>query len=142
MRFENGRADVTVRYDRDAASPDVSGAQTTALGAVEGLVQTLSNRGGLRFILYDLVFDKAVSCYLDPGREDVMIDAWGQRAIVEGDVSRSTADGRPLTIRSVSRVSLVDDPPADSYLRARGAVPLRTGAPMPEETIRKIRDAF
>jgi len=142
VRFENERADATVRYDPDAAGPGVSGARTIALGAVEGLVQAPGNRGGSRFVLYDLVFGGAVSCYLDPGREDMMFDAWGRRAIVEGDIGRSTSDGRPLTIRSVSRISLVDDPPADSYRRARGAVPLRPGAPMPEETIRAIRDAF
>ena len=37
---------------------------STSIGAVTGRVQTLSNRGSLRFNLYDIVHDKAVSCYL------------------------------------------------------------------------------
>ena len=141
VRFENTRADVTVHHEPGTREPGVREARTIAYGAVEGLVQTLSNRGGLRFALYDSVFDKAVSCYLDPGREDVMINAWGQRAIVEGLVSRSVDDGRPLTIRSVSRVSLVKELPGGAYQRARGVLPLQPGDDMPEDAIRNIRDA-
>src|SRR5713226_1487473 len=43
-----------------------------AFGAVEGEVQTLTKRHGLRFTLYDALSDRAVSCYLQAGQEEQM----------------------------------------------------------------------
>jgi hypothetical protein len=110
-----------------------------AYGAVEGRIQTLTNRGGLRFTLFDLLHDKAVSCYLREGHEGVMRDAWGKIAIVEGLVSRDPVTGRPLTVRQVSRVTTREEP-ALSYRDARGASPGVTDL-SPEQAIRRLRDA-
>jgi hypothetical protein len=129
IRFETAQADaiITTNYDRllEAAVPQIRKiAQTpAALGGVRGRVQTLQSRGGLRFTLYDTLFDKAVSCYLHEGQEEIMRDVWGQAAVVEGVVTRDPMTGRPLTIRDVRNVSAVREVAPDAYLQARGAIP-------------------
>lgn len=110
-------------------------------GAVEGRVETLSRRGGLRFSLYDPLDDRAISCYLQEGLQDRMRDAWGHRAIVEGVVSRDPTTGRAINIRRVSNVIVYPDVPAGTYLRARGVVPIGPDGLSPEEAIRRVRDA-
>lgn len=115
--------------------------QLHAYGAIEGRVQTLTSRGGLRFVLYDSLFGKAVYCYLQAGGEDMMRGAWDRRAVVEGWVSREPLSGRPVSVRQVTGVRLLDEIERGSYRKARGAVPLPENEPPPEETVRMLRDA-
>lgn len=112
-----------------------------AYGAVEGRIQTLTNRTSLRFILYDTLHDKGVSCYLDEGQEERMRGLWGKMAVVEGLVSRSPESGRPLTIRNITRIERTTEEPEGDYTRAIGIISIPEGAPMPEEIIRRMRDA-
>lgn len=102
-------------------------------------MQTLSSRGGLRFTLYDLLHDKAVSCYLAEGYEEIMRDLWGKIATVEGLVTRDPLSGRPLAVRQITTVTPKPDLPI-SYRDARGAAPSLTGL-LPEHPIRRLRDA-
>jgi len=113
---------------------------TAAFGAVEGRIQTLSNRGGLRFTLYDTINDKAVSCYLAEGNEDIMRDAWGRLAAVEGFISRDPLSGRPLAIRRVRHVTVLQERSIGSYQDARGSSLPLTDL-LPERAIRRLRDA-
>ncbi len=75
-----------------AASPTGT---TKALGSVRGRVETLSHRKELRFTLYELASDRAVSCYLKPGNEELMRDAGAglQTSPVSSPATRK-ADGR------------------------------------------------
>ena len=124
-----------------------NGVQTTkttpsvSIGAVKGRVQTLSNRGGLRFNLYDTIHDKAVACYLSSGQESLMREAWGKLATVSGKVSRDASTGRPIAIRQIMDVEILDDVLPGAYRRARGVVPWHPGYKKPEEIIRELRDA-
>jgi hypothetical protein len=108
-------------------------------GAVTGRVQTVTNRGSLRFTLYDLLHDRAVGCYLAEGREDLMLGAWGKVAVVEGLVRRDPETGRPLSVRQISELVVRPEGERDSYRAARGAVqgPFLMS---PEEAIRRVRD--
>lgn len=111
-----------------------------ALGAVRGRVQTLSSRGQLRFTLYDSVTNRAVSCYLAEGGQDLMRNAWDRAAQVTGMVTRDES-GRALSVRQVRDVRLLAEAGPHDYLAARGAVSVEPGAPKPEELIRRLRDA-
>ena len=139
--FEN--ADDEIIFLAPASTPaepgaNVRGVQTTkSLGAVRGRVEMLSQRNALRFSIYDLVNDRAVSCYPHPDHKDIMREAWGLIADVSGTVTRDAKSGRPLAIRRVTRVNLVDEGDPDGYLRARGA--LRTTEPA-EQVVRRLRD--
>lgn len=112
-----------------------------SIGAIEGRVQTLSNRKGLRFTLFDTLHDKAISCYLKEGQEELMREAWGKRVLIHGEISRDSETGRPFAVREVNAVSIIPEASPNSYLKARGIVPLKQGAEMPEVIIRKYRNA-
>ena len=112
-----------------------------SIGAITGRIQTLSNRGALRFNLYDTLHDKAIACYLTQGQEELMREAWGKRARVSGTITRETNKGRPIAIRQILRVETLREPVPGSYKRARGAIPWKPGDKRAEEIIRELRDA-
>ena len=138
MRFQTPEEDATVQAA--GLMPALAPASLVANGAVEGTVETLSRRKGLRFTLYDTHFDRAVSCYLNTGQEDVVRSAWGNRAIVEGRITREPIAGRPVIIRDITAVEVIEHRPG-GFKRARGAVPVPPSAPPPEEFVRRLRDA-
>ena len=138
IRFETAEDDATVRAV-PVAEPYVS---QGSYGGIEGRVQTLTSRGSLRFTVYDLLYDRAVSCYLSEGREDLMRDAWGRLSLVEGMVYRDPVVGRPTIVRRVSSVTILPEPdPNRSFRDALGAAPQDASGLSPEEAIRRVRDA-
>jgi len=145
IRIETEQDEVTIASVGAAVSAPPSSGEIVefgpTLGAVEGRIQTLSNRGSLRFTLYDLLFDKAVSCYLQPGQEDMMRDAWGRVAIVEGLVRRDPVSGRPTIIRQVSNIDLREEGRPGAWRTAAGVLHLIGEDEPSEVTIRRLRDA-
>lgn len=137
LRFETPEDEFTV------VSPELSVITHSSadFGAVEGRIQTISERGGLRFTLYDTLEDKAVTCYLEPGQGNLLRDLWGRRARVEGLVNRDAVSGRPTAIRLISSIRPIGEVPADSYLLVRGIFNPGEGAERPEAAIRRLRDA-
>jgi hypothetical protein len=114
---------------------------TSALGALTGRVQPSPSSDPSRFTLYEERDGAAVPCLLKPGHEDVLRDAWGRRAIVEGRVSRDGETGRAVSVTDVDRISLLEDVEPGSLLRAaRGIAPAPSGAEPPEIAIRRLRD--
>jgi len=140
MRWENAEDDITLEQVEAAALP-VKRPTEGAYGAVEGRVQTLSSRGSLRFTLYDLLHDRAVSCYVSQESEEIMKDIWGRLAIVEGWVKRDAKTGLPLTVRRVERISILSEYPKGTYRAAGGAVKRLPDQLRGEEIIRQMRDA-
>jgi len=143
VRFETQEMDALIRHMGDlpfGVSARAGEQQADAFGAVEGIVEALSRRRGLRFTLYDLLYDKAVSCYLEPGHEDIMRDVWGKRAIVHGRVRRDPLTGRPLSVRNVTEVRVVTEGRRGDWRAAEGAYQASSEA-QPEDRIRALRDA-
>ena len=138
LRFQTPDADYTIYGNGQIPSQPTT---TSALGAVTGRVQTLSSRGALRFNLYDSLLDKQVACFLASGQEETMREAWGRRVTVSGQVSREVSTGRPVAVRQIVAVDILEDAPPGSYQKARGAVPWKEGDPLPEDVIRRLRDA-
>lgn len=139
IRFETPDNDFTIyrNGDGDRAKP----APTVSIGSVTGRVQTLSNRAGLRFNLYDIVHDKAVGCYLAPDQEELIRAAWGRWATVTGRVSREALTGRPVAIRQITNLDTLNEAAPGTYREARGILPWQPGDPLPEDVIRQMRDA-
>lgn len=112
------------------------------LGTIRGRVQTLQQRKGLRFVLYDLVHDKAVTCYLSEAQEGLMRNAWGRLVEVSGTITRDLVSDRPRAVRRVTDVRvLADDGDAFDFRRARGAIRPVPDSPPSEVLIRRVRDA-
>lgn len=112
-----------------------------AYGSVQGRLQTLSSRGRLRFTLYDLVHDKAVSCYLGEGDEDLVRKRWGRLVTVEGYLSRDPLSGRPLAIRRISAIRDIVEGGHSDYQRGRGALRDTPSTVTVDQALRAVRDA-
>lgn len=138
VRLETPSGDYIVPGKDAAAVP----ALKISIGAITGRVQTLTNRGGLRFKLYDHIHDKAVACYLQSGQEELMRAAWGRRARVSGTVSRDGKLGLPVAVRQILKVEVLPEPTPGSYQRARGALAGLPGDETPEAVIRRLRDGW
>jgi len=141
IRFETAESDAIVRQQAISTAPAVTTEREEAYGAVTGRIQTLTSRNSLRFILYDHIHERAVSCYLGEGRESMMRQMWDRVATVEGWVSRDPGTGRPLTVRRVSNVTALAEVEPQDYMKARGALPRKDGDPLPEDLTRRLRDA-
>lgn len=141
VRFETAESDAIIREPAAVAKePQPPKKAEASYGSVTGRVQTLSSRNTLRFVVYDHIHDRAVSCYLVEGRESMMRQMWDRVATVEGWITRDPVTGRPLTVRRVSEVTaLTEVAPAD-YMKARGTLPRNADDPLPEEQIRRLRD--
>lgn len=141
VRFETAEAEAIVQAAPRRKEPQAEAPRRGAYGSVTGRIQTLTSRNALRFTLYDHIHDRAVSCYLVEGRQAMMREMWDRIATVEGWVTRDPRTGRPLTVRRVSRVTALHEAEPQDYMKARGAQPLDDGEPMPEDKIRRLRDA-
>jgi hypothetical protein len=140
VRLETPERDFTI--GRDTPTREVLAAQSSvSFGAIEGRIQTLSNRRSVHFTLYDELDDRAVSCYLASGDEAMIQKFWGHRAVVEGSVRRDLA-GRPTTIRHITDVVLLPERGPDEWLSARGALNGPWDGTPAEDMIRKVRDAW
>ncbi len=139
IRFETADSDVIITGKPSAGYK--SRPMKYAFGTVKGTVQTLMMRKSLKFMLYDHLFDKAISCYLKEGQEEEMRNAWGKRAAVFGRVGREPEYGRPVVVRDVNNIRIIRDVEPGSYKRAKGAIPWKEGDEPAEIIIRRLRDA-
>lgn len=113
-----------------------------ALGRVKGVIHTVSDRRRLRFTLYDALFDRAITCYITEDQEGLIRSAWRKRVAVSGRVGRDRERGRPVEVRDVTSVEIIDIPEPDSYKDIRGILKPALGSENPEDAIRRMRDAW
>ena len=113
---------------------------TSSIGTVTGIARKSKSRAGLSFDLYDPIHDISVRCCLKAAQEKTMSKALGRRARVTGTISREIGSGRPIAIRDILKIELLEDAPPGSYKLAKGAVPWQPGDLPPEEAVRRIRD--
>lgn len=139
LRFETPFVDAIVGRQSDVqiAIPSI----TYAYGAIKGRVETLTSRRGLRFTLYDAIFDRPVSCYLSDGQEDNMRGAWERRVIVSGLIGREPASKRPIVVRDIRSIEILIDSEPGGYRDARGVLGSPADSARSEVIIRSMRDA-
>ncbi len=66
-------------------------------GSIEGRLQTLSERGGLQFIVYDRLWDRPARCYIPDHLVEMALVAFRSRVEVYGLI-RYRKDGKPVSI--------------------------------------------
>jgi len=139
LRFETQARDFVI------SSKTITGAKSLpmkySLGTVKGMIQTVSMRKKLSFTVWDALFDKPVNCYLKEGDEERMRSVWGKRAVVSGKIGRQAESGRPIVIREVKSIHILEDVEPGSYKRARGVLPWQQGDEKPEDVLRRMRNA-
>ena len=69
-----------------------------------------------------------------------MRKSWGKRAVVTGRIGRQAESGRPVVIREVKSIEIVDPPEHGSYKHARGVLPWKQGDEKPEVILRRMRN--
>lgn len=110
-------------------------------GSVRGRVETITSRRGLRFTLYDSLFDRPVACYLHPDQKEKMLNIWGRKVSVSGQIGRYADGGRPKVIRQILEITTQPDVPLSRFEDARGILSPYLSGEKPEEIIRSLRDA-
>jgi hypothetical protein len=71
-----------------------------------------------------------------------MRGAWGNRVVISGLIGREPEHNRPIVVRHVQKIDILEDTPSGSYRDARGAIPYEKGMEKSEVIIRRIRDAW
>ena len=136
IRFETAKSDYVINPEKLSQEERD---RTTTFGAVEGRMQMLSNRHGLRFFVYDFVFDKAVSCYIRPEQQNLLLNLWGKEVIVEGSITRDHRSGRPMSVRNIVTIEVLNQAFLGAYKDIIGAYTLGEEISS-EEYIRRLRD--
>lgn len=139
VRFQTADTEATIygAYDAERLSTP---SKLISFGSVKGRVQAISNRGKLRFTLYDSIFDKQVSCYLQDGQETQMREIWGKQVFVTGQVTREPEFGRATAVRNITSIDPVIEIKSGSYRDTRGILPWTVGDEPAEVSIRRVRD--
>ena len=114
---------------------------TYLLGIISGTVGAVFTRPKLKLELHDDLFGSAVCCYLDESQYEYVSDMESRHVSITGMIRRDPDTGRPIEVRNVKSVKLIEEAPPGSYRQARGAVPWHEGDEPAEVTIRRIRDA-
>ena len=138
IRFETRTRDITI------SGKSVHGEEAPIMkyshGTIKGIVQTLSRRKRLRFTIWDSMFDKPVNCYIKEGEEETMRNVWGKRAIVSGKVGRQAETGKPVVMRDVRYIRILETITPGSYQSSKGVIPWVKGDELPEVIIRRLRN--
>lgn len=85
----------------------ILGVYSKALGSIEGKLSTLSERGGLKYFVYDSLTDKPIRCHIT---EDFILDAtraFGKRIYVYGLISYDK-NGNPKSVK-VQEMKIFED---------------------------------
>ncbi len=92
----NGLEKIRIRVDKDrhvltqhvvANVQSILGVYSRALGSIEGKLETISERGRRRMVVYDSLTDKAITCDVSEDMMSEVIKCFGKRVNVFGMVS-------------------------------------------------------
>ncbi len=72
--------------------------QRQSYGSVEGKLQTITERGGFRFVVYDSLYDHRVDCFIDEELMNRAVASFGKRVRVSGLVQYDHF-GDPVSIK-------------------------------------------
>jgi hypothetical protein len=117
-----------------------------SLGSVRGRIEMMGRRQGVRFTIYGYNDDLPVNCFLGTDNQDALSEqlrsGWGKVAIVSGLLRRDPETDRPMSIRQVSHIDIVEER-GDTwdFRKAKGAWPWKPGDPTAAQSIRMVRDA-
>lgn len=138
IRFETDQDDAQVVRPSVAEYPAL---RSSAYGAIEGRVEPRPIQHSLRFTLRDATHDRALACYVDSSQLDTIRSAGNRRIRVEGWVTRERHTGRPIVVRNIRRITVLDDvAPGTAIRAARCIAPLAAGEPSATDAVRRLRD--
>jgi hypothetical protein len=113
-----------------------------SFGSIRGRLQTVSDRHGLKFMLYEINTDRSVTCYIDPEGsvdKETLRNDWGKLAAVTGMIRRDPVTGDATTIRRVRNIQVIEPLPKGAWRKLKGIAPALNDI-TPEAAIRAVRD--
>jgi hypothetical protein len=116
-----------------------------AFGSVTGEMVSIWSHPSLKIGLYDALFNRVVHCYFgrkESEQEERVREAWKHRVYVTGNVKRDAETGRPIEVRQVLDIEVVDRGHDNAFLEASGILPWIVGNETAEDTIRRIRNGI
>lgn len=109
-------------------------------GIVIGVVHRLDDRDRLNFTLYDVIFDRAITCYVSEERKDLLRGIWGERVTVLGMVARDPESGQPSEIKDIEAIVIAPTVEPGQFEAARGLLKPETDEAL-ELTIERMRNS-
>ena len=109
-------------------------------GTITGYVETISIHKTNRFVIYDLIFGKAVFCKFTEKQKKLVKDSWDKKVTVSGKVFRNKATGIARTVADITMIKIHEKKGSYQFEAASGVIPWQSGDEMPELVIRRIRD--
>lgn len=113
----------------------------SSFGSIRGSIETLRARRGLKFTLFDELYDGPVECTISDEQRDVIRELWGRRVIVAGTVLRDRNSGRPTRIDPVTSIEPIPDVDENAFLNAPGVLSEIDPSLESHVLVRRIRDA-
>lgn len=110
-------------------------------GTIKGHVTAISGRQKLQITLNDSLFDKAVVCSLPQEFLSKAGEWWDKEVLVTGRIYRDVETDRPIRIRDVIEVQVLDSQGIEAFEAVRGIMPHNPADELPETLIRRSRDA-
>lgn len=107
LEIDDGSVDhISVKLDRQqveitrkltAHVNDLIGADYTSLGTIEGRLRTVTEAGGVHFVVQDPLTHNSVRCYIEDEDVERYLGAFRKRVSVYGEI-RYWKDGQPISI--------------------------------------------
>jgi hypothetical protein len=88
-------------------------------GSIEGKLQTVTERGGLQFVVYEPLWDQAVRCYIPERLIDTAMANFRNRVEVYGLI-KYRKDGKPLSIHVDDIIAFPPKERIPSFREVRG----------------------
>ncbi len=108
-----------------------------SLGVIKGRVSAIWIKP-LKLAVTDALFNRVVYCFLEAEDRSIARDVWGKMVEVQGFIRRDSETGRPIDVRRVSKVRLVEKSDPKSYRLAKGIIPWKVGTESAEQIVRRL----
>ena len=109
-------------------------AHRDSFGSVEGLVEKLAQGHAAKFAVYPDEASRGVPCYVRGEDAAKLSRLWRKRVRVVGLLRRDTSTGRPLSIRDVTNIEVLE-PPATEPEDLWGILPTVDAVPALRECL-------
>ncbi len=98
INVRNGSASAKVTARSVASVDALIGGQRQSYGSIEGKMQTITERGGFRFVVYDSIADRRTDCFIDESLLEQALANFRRRVRVSGMVQYDRL-GDPVSIK-------------------------------------------
>ena len=95
IRADHKPIDITRKISANV--DELIGSEYKSLGTIEGRLRTVTEAGGVHFVVQDALTHNNVRCYFDPEKADEYMTAWRKRVAVYGEI-RYRKDRMPVSI--------------------------------------------